>query len=422
MSDQGILGSIGLSRDDLLGGMPARRASTILFAIENLTLQLVARSRRALSRYQPAESARDKERQFIDAISGGREERARPQIQDIERYASEWTPMVPVVPDIQAAILHQLSTRYTLYARRVPRIRAALATDSDAVAQAFKKQRGGDISTAFVDDIDLRERLRWWRARVSERLETMPPFWMAFSLTLTETVGGGMLAIPIALAWVGVPVGLVLLGIFGLISILTVAALVEGITRDGTMRYGNGYFGQIVENRLGRPGGVAMGIALFALNAISLLVAMTGFGIVLAEQTGVSAVIWVALLFVGDPVRPAPREPRRDDRRSAVDRDRDPRAGRRDDRAGPAARRPRAPGRKQRWRGNAGRDFDHRPGIRRAPFRVLRPHLGRQRGTDRAASRSVGSDAAVGQRGRHGRCGGDLRAVRDCRQRLRAGG
>jgi hypothetical protein len=67
-----ILGGIGLSRDDLLGGMPARRASTILFAIENLTTQLVRRSRRALARYQPAATALDKERQFMDAVGGGR--------------------------------------------------------------------------------------------------------------------------------------------------------------------------------------------------------------------------------------------------------------------------------------------------------------------------------------------------------------
>ena len=55
-----LLGGIGISREDLLGGMPARRASTILFAIENLTHQLVSRSRMALARYQAASLATDK--------------------------------------------------------------------------------------------------------------------------------------------------------------------------------------------------------------------------------------------------------------------------------------------------------------------------------------------------------------------------
>ena len=138
-------GGFSLSREELLGGMPARRASTILFAIENLTLQLVARSRRALARYQPAESARDRERQFIDAVSGGREGQARPAIQDLERYAAEWGPMVPDVPDVRAAILHQLSTRYLLDRARCRRIRSALAADSPAVAEAYRRQQEAAI-------------------------------------------------------------------------------------------------------------------------------------------------------------------------------------------------------------------------------------------------------------------------------------
>src|SRR6188508_2983427 len=234
MSTDSILGGIGISREDLLGGMPARRASTILFAIENLTNQLVSRSRRALARYQPAETAQDRERRFMDAVSAGREAQVRPKIQDVERYAPEWAYMVPEVADTQAAILHQLSERYRLYKNRLPRLRTALAADSPAVAEAFQRQQKRPIETIWEQDIDWRERFRWWRARVSERLETMPPFWMAFSVTLTETVGGGMLAIPIALAGVGVPTALVLLLVFGLINIVTIAALVEAIVRDGT--------------------------------------------------------------------------------------------------------------------------------------------------------------------------------------------
>ncbi len=94
------------------------------------------------------------------------------------------------------------------------------------------------------------------------------------------------------------PPGVGLLVVFGLISITTIAALVEGITRDGKMRYGNGYFGRLVENRLGRPGAVAIGVSMFALEAVGLIVALIGFATVLSEQTGVNPVAWVALLFV----------------------------------------------------------------------------------------------------------------------------
>ncbi len=89
---------------------------------------------------------------------------------------------------------------------------------------------------------------------MSRRLETLPPFWLAYTLTLTETVGGGVLALPIAFAGFG-PVGAtVLLLVFGLLNMLTVAALVESITRDGRMRYGNAFFGRLIGDYLGRPG------------------------------------------------------------------------------------------------------------------------------------------------------------------------
>ena len=63
----------------------------------------------------------------------------------------------------------------------------------------------------------------------------------------------------------------------------------QDIVRDGRMRYGNGYLGQLIEHRLGRPGGVAIGVGMYALNALSLLVALIGFGTVLAASTGVSS-------------------------------------------------------------------------------------------------------------------------------------
>jgi hypothetical protein len=74
--------------------------------------------------------------------------------------------------------------------------------------------------------------------RLANGLERMPPFWTAFSLALTETVGGSVLALPIALAGVGPIPGVVLLVILGLVNILTIAGIVEAITRNGNIRYG----------------------------------------------------------------------------------------------------------------------------------------------------------------------------------------
>ena len=49
------------SRDELLGGLNARRASTILFAIEARTAHLVARSKRAMAYYLTERTAQERE-------------------------------------------------------------------------------------------------------------------------------------------------------------------------------------------------------------------------------------------------------------------------------------------------------------------------------------------------------------------------
>ena len=51
-----------LSREDILGGLPARRASTILIAIENRTAYLASRARLAGLRYVPDQSFRSTRR------------------------------------------------------------------------------------------------------------------------------------------------------------------------------------------------------------------------------------------------------------------------------------------------------------------------------------------------------------------------
>ena len=78
------------------------------------------------------------------------------------------------------------------------------------------------------------------RMELTRRLEQLPPFWIVFALTLTETVGGNILAMPIALASVGPLAGLALLVVIGAVHMLTIAALAEAITRNGSVRTGQG--------------------------------------------------------------------------------------------------------------------------------------------------------------------------------------
>src|SRR5215218_7435967 len=125
----------------------------------------------------------------------------------------------------------------------------------------------------------------------------MSPFWTAFALTLTETVGAGVLAIPVALAGIGPLGAVVLLVVFGAVNMITVAAIVEAISRTGSMRYGTAYFDELVAGHLGPVGARLLGVALFALNAALLLVTLIGFGAILGAATGVSSLVWTAALF-----------------------------------------------------------------------------------------------------------------------------
>ena len=75
-----------LDRESVLaGGVPARRANTVLFLIESRTAQLVARSRLDADLFTTQEGER--ELAFLEAFALGREPTLRPTIQDVERHA-----------------------------------------------------------------------------------------------------------------------------------------------------------------------------------------------------------------------------------------------------------------------------------------------------------------------------------------------
>lgn len=291
-------GGTFFSRDELLSGLsPERRATTLLFAIESRTAQIVARARRVLLTAVTERSVADQERAFLAAMAGGRATGPALSVQDLDRYAPRWADLVPDEPQLRAALARLLLTKY-----KVPtgarRLRAALGIDGPAVVAAYERLYRARPQEAFTVRLPSVERLRWLRSRLSDRLERMPPFWIAFALTLTETVGGGILALPIALAGFG-PIGaLALLIVFGLVNILTVAALCEAITRNGHMRYGTAYFGRLVSDFLGRPGLIALSLALTPFLAVVLLMGLIGFGDVLAGATGLHPALLAGGLFV----------------------------------------------------------------------------------------------------------------------------
>lgn len=133
---------------------------------------------------------------------------------------------------------------------------------------------------------------------LSTWLNELPPFWIAFALTLTETVGAGTLALPIAFASVGPLVGVALLIILGLINLLTVSYLAEASAQNASIRNGNGFIGKLVEEHLGTYASMILRLSLFLLCCIFLVAYYTGFASILGAATGVPAPVWVTVVFV----------------------------------------------------------------------------------------------------------------------------
>ncbi len=289
-------GGTMFSRDEVLGGLPARRASTLLFAIESRTALLVARERRAMATYETDRTVAEKEHAFLAALGEGRTPPLRPTIQDLDRHARDWRDLLPADAEGRAALIRRIADKYGWPAPAAA-LRRALHSDDPAVRAAYQRQTGMSLTSLAGGALPLPERWRWSRTRVARRLENLPPFWLAFALTLTETVGGGILALPIAFAGLGPLAATALLVGFGLINVLTVAALVESITRNGPIRYGSSYFGRLVGDYLGRPGHLVMVPALLLLNGVGFLVALIGFGSTLAGATGVPIAVWAGALF-----------------------------------------------------------------------------------------------------------------------------
>ena len=287
-----------ITREEIMAGLPARRASTLLFLIESRTAHLVAQSRQAMERFLTEEAAKERDLAFLEAFALGRDPPLRPTIQDIERHASRWAPLAPENPRLRAAVAHLLGQKYSLTYQATPGIRAALGLDEEVVQQAYQRLYRESLETIFAPRTAPVDRLRWAWAALAGWLESLPPFWTAFALTLTETVGAGILALPIAVASVGPLAGVALLVVLGLVNVLTIACMAEAVARSGAIRYCRAFVGQMVADYLGNAGSIIVTLGLAIICFIALLAYYTGFSAFLADATPVPAEVWAALLFL----------------------------------------------------------------------------------------------------------------------------
>jgi len=286
------------SREELLQGFSAKRASTLLFAIESWTAQHKAQSRQMMERFLTQDAADERNLAFLEALALGREPPLRPTIQDLERYAPQWAFLVPDSPKIRAALSHLLCKKYRPTRQAVPGIRAVLGLDGDQVQRTYRQMYGQPLDAVFATRDRATDSIRWAWTSLGNRVDSLPPFWTAYGLTLTETVGAGYLALPIAVAGIGPLAGVLILLSLGLVNVLTIAFMSEALTRNGSIRYGSTFIGRLAEDYLGRVGSLMLVVSLFASCWLALIADYVGFAVTLADATGVRAELWVGLLFL----------------------------------------------------------------------------------------------------------------------------
>lgn len=283
-----------ISRSEVLAGLPAKRAQTLLFLIESRTAHLVARSR---VEFAFTDANYQQENAFLSAFSLGHKPPLRPTIQQLERYAQQWNILVPENPRLRAALTQVLSQKYNFTRQTVPQIRAALGTDTTTVQQAYYRLYAKPLSTVFAPRLSLWEQLRWNAAAIAQGLESFPPFWLACLITIALGLPQAFLALPIAVADVGPLATLLLIVIIGAINILTMACMAEAIGRSGDFRYGNALIKQLAANYLGNAGAYILSLAVGIRVFLIALACYIGLSVTLANLSQISAEIWAVFLF-----------------------------------------------------------------------------------------------------------------------------
>lgn len=287
-----------ISRDEVLAGLGGRhtkQANTTLALIESRTAHLVSQANLppAFGLLESGKGAGSKA--YLESIAMVRDQVARPRIQDIERFASHWAVLVPENPQIRATIANLMSERYTISFPDAPGICAALGLVSEAVQSAYASQFDATLDIIAVPEVPLRDSLRWRWTKLVKRFDALPPSWMAFMFTLI--IGGVTLAVPISVASVGAIPSIILIIVFCLVSLVTIAAMAESVTRSGGIRYEGAFIGRVVGDYLGRASSVLLTLVLTVFSFGLLLIFYLGISSTLEGSTGLPTELWLFLLF-----------------------------------------------------------------------------------------------------------------------------
>jgi hypothetical protein len=119
-------------------------------------------------------------------------------ITELERFAPGWAEQVPDDPG-SAPLSLGCSRRSTGSGAPTSPGCAQRGLDETAVTEAYQRLHGIPISAIYAARLPIRDRLRWALSRFAARFDRLSPFWIAYFLAITETLGEGIMSIPLAL-------------------------------------------------------------------------------------------------------------------------------------------------------------------------------------------------------------------------------
>lgn len=285
-----------LSREEVLGGLPARRARTLLFLIEQHSARHASEREVGTMALLGERSAEARELAWIEAFALGRDPPTAPSIRKIEAAAPRWAPLVAESPEVRAQTLRLLADRHRLHYRRVPGIRDALGADDKRVAEAFERQTGEPLASVWATRIGALDRLRWALSAPGHWLERTSPFRAAAALTFLLSLGQTVVIIPIAVATVGPLAAAGSIAVVGLLAVAATAAVAEAAARNGEVRFRAGFFGRLVASTLGPSAGAVPSLLGIAGVALPTLSAFIGLALLLNLALPLPAELWVPVL------------------------------------------------------------------------------------------------------------------------------
>ncbi len=287
-----------ISREDIQNGLPARRAQSLLSYVESKVAYIISQNRQELDDFSTDEALAERDLAFLEATTLARRPPVKPSIQDLERYCSSWANLVPENPRLRAAFANLLGQNYRFNFDDIPRIRTAIGFDDVTVRLAYLRLYNVGPEKIFSVHPRFGDRMAWlWRG-FSEGLDKMPPFLVAFFLSLVSTISVGVLVLPIAVASLGLFVGLLIMGGLGLLNVYTVVSIAESASRSLDSRYHSGFLGRLVKDFLGKFGELSYNIGLFFLSLMALGAYFIGFGESMSDLVTLPSWVWGAVLLV----------------------------------------------------------------------------------------------------------------------------